>query len=178
MGSQMVGFISIVALIFLSLLGYSIGAISVAGKSRDLKPVISDLVLVILIWAGAIYSRAALHVNRWLLILILLIAASFIGMASVLLRWHSLRIIGNASKEPATSANKHVYRPWRSFSLRLGSFQSRILLSLFFFIFITPAAILVKAFSDPLKIKKHDEASSWLSKEEIETDLKQYRRQF
>jgi hypothetical protein len=37
---------------------------------------------------------------------------------------------------------------------------------------------LVKAFSDPLGIKKYSKISHWLPKKDIGSDLEQYRRQF
>ena len=174
----MLELISIVALFLLSLLGYSIGAISTAGKSRDLKPMIIDLVLISFIWAGAIYSRLTLHFNRWLLILILLFLAGIIGIISVIPRKSSLRILESAPKDPSQDTHKRPWIAWKAFSLRLGSFQSRVWLSLFFFIFISPAAVLVRTFSDPLGIKKCSKASHWVPKKEIGVDLEQYRRQF
>jgi len=60
----------------------------------------------------------------------------------------------------------------------MGSFQSRIILSLFFFIFVTPFALAVKIFSDPLNIKHQTTKPHWLTKKEINADLEQSRRQF
>ena len=54
-------------------------------------------------------------------------------------------------------------------------------MSFFFFIIVTPFALLVKVFSDPLRIKRpsgqnHD--TCWLPKKPVNSDGSEYRRQF
>ena len=170
--------LSFIALILLSLLAYSGGVVGRAGKSSDIKPQLIDLSLVLIIWAGAIYSRLTFPLNRWLLILIWIVLGALIGIVSAWprkTRGTKPKII---SKETSPNLLKHIWQSWKAFSLRLGSFQSRIWLSLFFFIFISPAAVLLKAFSDPLGIKKYSKISHWLPKKDIGSDLEQYKRQF
>jgi len=65
--------ISFIVLILLSLVGYSAGAVGKAGKFVELKPRVIDLILVVLIWIGAIYSRVTFDLNKWLLILMWII---------------------------------------------------------------------------------------------------------
>ena len=170
--------LSFMALILLSLVAYSGGVVGKAGKSSDIKPQIIDLCLVLIIWAGAIYSRLTFRFNKWLLILIWVVLGALIGILSAWPR----KVRGNkpkiTSKETSPNLLKHIWQSWKAFSLRLGSFQSRIWLSLFFFIFVSPAAVLVRLFSDPLGIKKCGKVSHWLPKKEIGSDLEQYRRQF
>ena len=170
--------LSFMALILLSLLAYSGGVVGKAGKSSDIKPQIIDLFLILIIWAGAIYSRLTFRFNKWLLILIWIVVSALIGILSAWprkARGNKPKII---SKEISPNLLKHIWQAWKAFSLRLGSFQSRVWLSLFFFIFISPAAVLVKAFSDPLGIKKCGKVSHWLPKKDLGSDLEQYRRQF
>ena len=170
--------ISIIALLLLSLLGYSVGAVALAGKSRDLKPMIIDLVLIGLIWAGAIYSRLTWQFDKWLLILISMVVAGCVGMISMIPRKSSLRIVKAQPAQIPQTMKRRPLMAWRAFSLRLGTFQSRVWLSLFFFILISPAAVLVKLFSDPLRIKRYEKTSHWIPKEAVESELDQYRRQF
>jgi hypothetical protein len=177
--------LSFVALILLSLVGYSCGAVSRAGKSAELKPQALDLVLVLLLWTGAIYSRIATDVNRWLLILIGIMVAFVLGIISVqtrkLLQKESSvehgfeidvesNIIGNGSQS--------IWYRWKDFSQRMGSFQSRVILSFFFFLLVSPLALAVKLFSDPLRIKSSRGESHWHRREDMSSDLKNSRRQF
>ena len=172
--------ISFIVLILLSLVGYSGGAAGKAGKFAELKPQIIDLVLVVLIWAGAITSRIILDLNKWLLILIWIFIGIIIGILATWPRKLSrektpiLKEIKETSKNPI----KNLWQNWKDFSKRMGSFQSKIILSFFFFIFVSPFALAVKVFSDPLRIKHPGSQSHWLPKKEIKTDLEQYKRQF
>ena len=172
--------LSFIALILLSLVGYSGGAAGRAGKNVDLKPKIIDLVLVAVIWAGAIYSRITQDLDKWLLILIWLILSIILSVIAVSLRKLPEEKSPSQKALPKTPANafKKIWQSWNDFSKRMGSFQSRILLSLFFFILISPFALAVKVFSDPLHIKYQSRTSWWIPKKEIKNELEQYRRQF
>jgi len=68
--------LSFIVLILLSLVGYSFGAVAKAGKFIDLKPQIVDLIIVLLIWAGAICSRTIFDLNKWFLILMWVILSA------------------------------------------------------------------------------------------------------
>ena len=172
--------LSFIVLILLSLVGYSAGAVSRSGKTVDLKPQIIDLILIMTIWIGAITSRIILSLNKWFLILIWVILGIIIGILAVWPRRLSEEKAPSTKRLKGTSKNpiKKLWQSWENFSKRMGSFQSRIILSLFYFIFVTPFALGVKIFSDPLRIKHQGSKSHWIPKKEIKYDLEQYRRQF
>ncbi len=172
--------LSFIVLILLSLVGYSGGASAKAGKLTDLKPQLIDLILILLIWVGAIYTRITFDLNKWLLILVWVILSIIIGILAILFRKLSKEQSSNNKGPEKLSKNplKKLWQSWKNFSKRMGSFQSRIMFSLFYFIFVTPFALGVRIFSDPLNIKHHSSKSHWLSKKEIKYDLEQYRRQF
>ncbi len=50
---------------------------------------------------------------------------------------------------------KKIWNRWKKISKRIINFQSKILLTLIYFIFIPPTAIIMKFLSDPLKLKKY-----------------------
>ncbi len=172
--------LSFIVLILLSLVGYSGGAAGKAGKYAVLKPQLVDLIIVLLIWAGAIYSRITFDLNKWLMILIWIILSATIGVIAVLFRkLPKEKSSYNKKLERAiTNPIKKMWQHWGYFSKRMGGFQSRIILSLFYFIFVSPFALAVKIFSDPLNIKHKSSKSHWLTKKEINADLEQSRRQF
>lgn len=176
--------ISFVALILLSLVGYSSGAVGKAGKSVELKPQVIDLILVLVIWAGAAYFRIAFDLNKWLMILVWVVLSSGIGVLAI---WPRQFPEEKASRKKLpqetrnsvpSSALKRLWHRWEKFSQRMGNFQSRILLSLFFFVFVSPLALAVKISSDPLGIKRLRRGSHWLPKAGTEVNLEQFRRQF
>jgi len=172
--------LSVIVIILLSLVGYCGGAVSKAGKLIDLEPKIFDLILVTIIWTGAIYSRMTLDLNKWLLIIIVVFLSIIIGRSTLFFRSLPDKKIAGDKKPPRTSANifSNLWQRWKNFSKRMGIFQSKLILSLFFFIVVSPFALAVKIFSDPLRIKHKSSKSHWLSKREIKATLEQYRRQF
>ncbi len=173
--------LSYIVLVLLSLVGYSGGAMGRAGKRTDLKPIVTDLVLIALIWAAALYSRLTYDFNKWLLILVWVGISSVVGIVAVSFR----RIPRDAEFEKEEGEKipgafvKRIWHRWKGFSKRMGSFQSRVMLSFFFFIFISPAALMIKVLADPLRIKKKQDLESyWVAKTPSSTGLEDYRRQF
>ena len=172
--------ISFLVLILLCLVGYSAGAVARAGKSVELRPQIVDLVLVLVIWAGAIYCRVALDLNRWLVILGWLVLSIIVGVLAIWPRELREENVSSAKAPEGTpnSLPKRLWQSWANFSRRMGSFHSRIVLSLFFFTVITPFATAVRVFSDPLRIRHRTEVTHWLPRVGTDVDLEQLRRQF
>ena len=172
--------ISFLALILLCLVGYSAGAVAKAGKSVELKPQIVDLVLVSAIWAGAIYCRVGLDFNRWLVILAWLVLSSVVGILAIWPRKLREESVSSSKALEGTPSSlvKRLWRSWANFSSRMGSFHSRIVLSLFFFTVVTPFALAVRFLSDPLGIKHRNEMTHWLPRTGTDVDLEQFRRQF
>lgn len=172
--------ITLIALILLSLVGYSTGAVGKAGKFVDLKPRIIDLILLIFIWTGAVYFRIVFDINKWLVILIWIIISSIIGILAVWPRKLFKNKEQRKKEMEKRSAEKHkiLWQKWKEFSGRMGSFQSRIMLSLFYFIIVAPFALAVKIFSDPLHIKPKLSKSHWHPRKEIKMDIEEFRRQF
>jgi len=173
--------LSYIILILLSLVGYSGGATGRAGKNTDLKPIILDLILVVLIWTAAIYSRLMYDFNKWLMILIWIGISAVVGIAAVSFRRLPRDIESGQqdSGEIPPAFFKRLWFRWTGFSKSMGSFQSRILLSFFFFVIISPAALIIKMLGDPLQIKKKKTMDTyWLAKTQTPAELEDYRRQF
>ncbi len=172
--------LSFIILILLTLVGFSAGSVFRAGKNVDLKPQIIDLVIIILLWSGVIYSRLTFDLNRWLMILIGVTIGFFIGFLSVLPRKLVKTEVPTENVMETASLNffKKLWRIWEAFSRRMGSYQSRVMLSFFFFVIISPAAIILKIFSDPLKIKKKNLDTFWQTREKTQDDIERARRQF
>ena len=171
---------SIVILVLLSMFGYSTGAVTAGQKSWQLKPQLMDLLLMLLIWSGSICTRLTLGWNKWLLILTWLGFAFLMGRLSVLFRKFPPTQSLMTPHKGALSRNlfKNFWLKWKDLSGRIGSFQSRLVLSYFFFLFVTPFGLAVKIFRDPLRIKRREKTSYWLSRPETASGLEQSRKQF
>ena len=173
--------LSYIVLVLLSLVGYSGGVTIRAGKKVDLKPVLLDLVLVALIWAGALYSRLTYDFNKWLLILVWVGISVVVGIVAVSFRrlQRENESQQQETKYPSSGIFKKLWHRWTEFSKKMGSFQSRVMLSFFFFIIISPVAVLIKLFGDPLSIKKKKPMDTyWSAKTPSSTEIEDYRRQF
>ncbi|MAE11152.1 MAG: SxtJ family membrane protein [Dehalococcoidales bacterium] len=171
--------LSFVALILLSSVGYSAGSVSKAGASVELKPQIIDLLLMLGIWALAIYSRTVLDFNRFLLVLMWVIISAAVGIVAVWARPPDGLETTNDKESEQTSGRllKKLWQRWNAFSRRMGGFQSRIILSLLFFVLVSPVALGVKVLSDPLRLKHRNSESHWLRRAETRASLEQFRRQ-
>lgn len=60
-----------------------------------------------------------------------------------------------------SSQKMSLWERWKSFAARAATFQARILLSVFYWICVTPFAICVKLFADPLGLKKDSRGGAW-----------------
>lgn len=167
-------FLSGVVLVLLTLVGYSSGAI-VAGKSRSVAPRLFDLFLVILLWVAALSTRSML--GKWAAILIWLVAGGIVGVLLTLLRLESYE-----TREPKASGSKtgnifrRVIKVWNSFAARIGNYQSRLILSLFYFVVVTPYGLFMKLFSDPLCLRRTQ--SCWIQREAMNAEFEDAKRQF
>lgn len=172
--------LSFLIIIFLSLVGYCGGAVIRTERFIDLKPEIYDLILVTTIWTAVIYSRISLNFNKWFLIVVWVVLSGIVGKLTYFFRdLPEKRNLGKKKLEnQPVPIFKKLWNNWKNFSKEMGSFQSRIILSLFFFIFVLPFALVVKIFLNPLKIKYKGSKSYWIPKKEIPESLDRYKRQF
>ena len=93
-----------------------------------------------------------------------------------------------ASVSTDTSAPQHPsplapllkwWESWKSFAHAMGGFQSRILLGLFYFLIVTPFGIGVKAFSDPLHLRRAERSSNWIPRDDATpANLDETKKQF
>lgn len=74
-----------------------------------------------------------------------------------------------------------IYRAWIAISITIGYFVSRVILSLIFFLLITPMGLIFKLIGkDPMERKIDPAAESYWQKKEEETDksIERYEKQF
>jgi hypothetical protein len=76
---------------------------------------------------------------------------------------------------------RQLYSLWLAFSVILGYFVSRILLTIIFFLVITPMALIFRVMGkDPMERKLDGKATSYWSKKEQEANpsIERYEKQF
>ncbi|MGM9992470.1 MAG: hypothetical protein ACI376_06460 [Candidatus Bruticola sp.] len=65
------------------------------------------------------------------------------------------------SVDDPNSPSPSLWERWKAMAARAASFQARILLIIFYWICVTPFAILLKLFADPLGLKEHGRGGAW-----------------
>ncbi len=174
------GALSSIILILLSLLTYSAGKVGRERNSDEVKTKIFDLIILILIWSLGIYAGTRFDLKRWVLLLIFTIISFFLGLLTTSFRKKekTQRNASHIQKKNSQNISSSLWNSGKRFFKRVGVFQTRIILSFFYFIFVSPLALGVKLLSDPLKIKQHKEISFWSKRREKRNDFDEFRRQF
>lgn len=162
--------ISVLALILLTLVGYSSGAV-LGAKGRTAMPGIADLLVVIVLWIGAIATRGAL--GKWLSIGVWLGVGLVVG---AILTWARAGIY---SKIESQNVSSGFWNVWKNFLRKVGDYQGRVLMSLLYFTIILPFGFVVSIFADPLNIKKTEDDSTWQPRETPHNpSIEEARKQF
>jgi len=71
---------------------------------------------------------------------------------------------------------KQLWQGWQKVAKKIGDFQARLILSLFYFLIVLPMGLIARMFSDPLSLKKT--AARWHAKQSSPARLEDARRQF
>jgi len=74
------------------------------------------------------------------------------------------------------SVPARLWKWWKQFAEAVGNFQARLLLTVLYFVLLTPVALPLRAFSDPLR-RRLKGASFWLQRPERSASLDRARRQ-
>jgi hypothetical protein len=166
-------FLSALALILLTLVGYSSGRVLARYKYK-VAPGLLDILLAAILWIGALWTRGG--VGKGWAILIWLLIGGVVGMlVSILLR------DGQAVQRPAPVSTRllgRVWEAWKAFTQVMGDFQGRMLLIWFYFIIVTPFGLLVRLASDPLKLRVGRNSSFWQELPTPQTNIDEARKQF
>ncbi|MEM7008328.1 MAG: hypothetical protein AAF462_04260 [Thermodesulfobacteriota bacterium] len=82
--------------------------------------------------------------------------------------------MSGAEKQSETITEKQsffrrLWEGWKRIARKIGDFNARLILTLFYFILLFPFAVILKLFTDPLEIKKKEHIG-WHNREE-DTEL-------
>jgi hypothetical protein len=70
---------------------------------------------------------------------------------------------------------KRVWAAWTRLARKIGTFQARVLLTILYAVLVFPFGVIVRVFSDPLRIKKRPTA--WLDHPDEPSNLEWARKQ-
>ncbi len=162
--------ISGIALVLLTLTGYSAGA-ALGARGRTPMPGLLDLLIMFLLWAGAVSTRVAL--GKWLAVAVWVIIGIVVGL--VLTRTRLTQYPKEATSTPTTN----LWQAWKSFARRMGNYQGRILMAFLYFTVVLPFAAVTTIVGDPLGIKQKKRPSNWQPKHmSIKPSIEEAGRQY
>ena len=170
-------FLSGIALLLLTMVGYAAGAASVSGK-RQPVPFLLDLPLLCALWAGAFVLKSELGLGRWPAIGAGFGIAFAVSVAVTLLRRSALPPSARQRPPaafPVPNAWRRLLASWRRFSRRMGNYQGRLILAFFYFTVVLPFGLLVSLLADPLCLRRKPE---WHRRPAGPVDVDQAKLQF
>ncbi len=71
---------------------------------------------------------------------------------------------------------KQLWQGWVKVAKKIGDFQARLMLTIFYFVLILPMGLIARMFADPLALKRS--TASWTSRTSAPPSLEEARRQF
>lgn len=145
--------------VMLAMAGYSAGN---ALRGRKVAPALGDLVAVTALAAGAMVARG--HLGRGAVLGVAACAGVLAGAVAGVLR-------------AGTAAGPGEGGAWKRFALRMGNFQGRMLMGLFYFIILTPFALLSRMGAGAHRARR-EPGSFWLPRAEAPTGIERARNQF
>jgi hypothetical protein len=173
------GFLSVLALVMLTLVGYSAGA-TATGRGKQLSPTLIDLVVVPGLWIAALLSRGEL--GHWLSIFVWLVVAGLVSAGLTAVRRPHLatsrRSAATEAKPPDANVLRTTWARWKAFAAELGHYQGRLLIAFFYFVIVTPFGLPFRLFNDPLGARSAPQQSGWLARPGPDTSIEEARNQF
>ena len=179
--------LSWIALVLLALVGYAVGAV-LARRSGEPDPDLLDVFAMLMIWVGAVTSRILVF-DKWQAVGLWFVVAGTIGGILQLRKLQSRptrsRPVGDTIRsfdpivhERSENILRRLWQSWRWFALKVGAFQSGLLLMLFYFVIVTPFGVGLRAFGDPLRMKRAGSTTFWQSRTDPTPTRDEARRQF
>ncbi|MBN1581603.1 MAG: hypothetical protein JXA89_12940 [Anaerolineae bacterium] len=165
----------LIALVLLTLVGYSAGAV-IGSRNHLATPKPVDLVLIVLLWIGALFSRT--FIGKWVAVGIWVACAVVLAVVRTFVRRNQLPLAEPKELLPSGNLLERAWDGWKRFAQQMGNFQGRVLLAMFYFVVVTPFGLLVRLFSDPLRVKQRGRTSFWLNRPAADMDLEKTRSQF
>jgi hypothetical protein len=67
--------------------------------------------------------------------------------------WYAGRVVHEKASRERTGMVRRLWQAWKRVAQKLGDFQARLLLTVFYFGLVAPFALIVRSVSDPLGLK-------------------------
>ena len=165
-----------IALILLTLAGYSSGAV-IAGRGRGKSLRLLDLGAAASLLILALATRGS--IGHWINLPFWFILSGWVAAVFTKVK----RGQGGTKKEdrkgPADRTPwRRFWDGWKAFAADMGNYQGRMLFAFFYFIIVMPFAVGLRLFADPFKMKAEGRNTFWVERTSVRRELKDAREQF
>ncbi|HUV15789.1 MAG TPA: hypothetical protein VMW28_04420 [Pelolinea sp.] len=169
-------FLGNLSLVFMVLLGYSSGRVFL-NKKYKIPAELYDFGLVVPLWSSAFIFNFE---KKWVSYIVWIGIAFLLGMLVTIIMRSRFTAANEISslEETQQKGFRKLWSTWKSFIFRMGNFQSRLILLLFYFSVVAPFAMINRIFRDPLNLKKPNVDTFWFPLKASQSKIDDARRQF
>jgi hypothetical protein len=169
------GFLSVIAQILLTIVGYSLGALA-AARRKVVTPALVDIASLAAIIAA--FYAIPHGLSPWV-VKIAGIAAGFgLGLLLTLMRRKGLPEADMTQEAAAAGWLKKIRAGMKVFGMRMGNYNSRVMLAVFYLAIIGPFAILTRLLKNPIKTTGKRGTIAWRKREKTDSDIQSLFNQF
>lgn len=162
-------------LVLMAMVGYSIGRV-LLGKNYKVTAELFDGGLIMVLWVCALVSS---NMEKWFPILLWFSTGMLIGsLITLVVRSNLPHVDVEIPIEKKKNMVQKLWMKWKIFAFRIGNFQGRLILLLFYFTIVAPFGIINRFFKDPLHEKKPTGDSFWFTLASPEKKIEDARRQY
>jgi hypothetical protein len=163
-------------LVLLTMVAYSIGRV-LPGKKHIIGAELYDGVTIITLWVLALTISGIKEPFAYLL----WIGAGVVTGALITLAVRASLPSAETTITPELkngSLFSKLWARWKAFAFRMGGFQGRLILLLFYFTILAPFGIVSSLFRNPLKLRNPAVSSFWFPMQAADKEIEEARRQF
>ena len=171
-----VSILSGLVLVFLTMLGYSSGAVLVR-RNKKVGPNLLDLAMLVVLCVLALTTQPML--GRWAAILVWFVLAGITSapLTGARIKSYEERKRTDSPKRDTRWVCQAVSK-WKGFVAEIGNYQGGVLLAFFYFTIVTPFGLLVQMLGDPLGKKHRARTSMWIERKASDQTLQAMHDQF
>lgn len=170
------GTFSLIAVVLLTLVGYSSGNV-LAGRAKRVAPALGDLLVMVALWVVAVRGHA--EVGRWRGIALGLALGLVVGAVVGALRKGATDGREKLAylDDDAPPVERGFMPAWRRFAAEMGNFQGRMIMGVFYFVIVTPFGLISRMIGDG-RGNAVSAGSFWRERPATPLQLEQAKNQF
>ena len=167
----------LIAVVLLTLVGYSSGNV-LGARAKRVSPGLLDLLVMVVLWVIAL--RLHEEVGRWSAVGAGLALGLMIGAVAGAIRPGTSdgREKFAYLEDDAPAPQSGFRAGWNRFAQEMGNFQGRMIMAILYFVVVTPFGLISRIIGDGSEKSSVSPSSFWRERSVIVPELEQARNQF